>query len=684
MATEQTLSKKVWKLADVLSGQGIGFTDYLTQLTYLLFLKMDDERVEQLELPSAIPADCSWKNLRSLSGDELLREYERSLATLSKMDGLIGTIFTKAQNKIDKPVYLKKVVTMIDEEQWLVMDTDVKGAIYESILEKNGQDKKSGAGQYFTPRALISAMVDVTRPKITETVLDPACGTGGFLLAAYDYMSKQSSDKAKREFLNNEALYGGDNTALVVTLASMNLYLHGIGTKRSPIAYQDSLEKPVEKMVDVILANPPFGKREAGSVAIDRPDFYGETNNNQLNFLQHMMLSLRPGGRAAVVLPDSVLTDDNRAGLKIREALLKDFNLHTILRLPTGIFYANGVKANVLCFQKGTPTKEIWFYDYRTDIKHSLVENPIKRSDLDDFVACYCAEDMSQRKETYNAETNPKGRWRKYDIAEILSDKKLILDKKWIQSDNPADAYTMDELLQSLQTEAKQINSAVNNIHILLSSDSKAVLQEIEEESKLSLSETAELIRSKILQSAFDGSLTGADYSQSIVSLGDVCDIARGGSPRPIKQFITERPDGINWIKIGDTEKGGKYINSCKEKIIPEGVKKSRMVHKGDFLLTNSMSFGRPYITNIDGCIHDGWLVISPHENTFDKDFLYYLLSSSYVFAQFSDKASGSTVSNLNIDKVIATTVPMPPIAEQQRIVAKIEELFEQIDKITK
>lgn len=684
MATEQTLSKKVWKLADVLSGQGIGFTDYLTQLTYLLFLKMDDERVEQLELPSAIPADCSWKNLRSLSGDELLREYERSLATLSKMDGLIGTIFTKAQNKIDKPVYLKKVVTMIDEEQWLVMDTDVKGAIYESILEKNGQDKKSGAGQYFTPRALISAMVDVTRPKITEIVLDPACGTGGFLLAAYDYMSKQSSDKAKREFLNNEALYGGDNTALVVTLASMNLYLHGIGTKRSPIAYQDSLEKPVEKMVDVILANPPFGKREAGSVAIDRPDFYGETNNNQLNFLQHMMLSLRPGGRAAVVLPDSVLTDDNRAGLKIREALLKDFNLHTILRLPTGIFYANGVKANVLCFQKGTPTKEIWFYDYRTDIKHSLVENPIKRCDLDDFVACYCAEDMSQRKETYNAETNPKGRWRKYDIAEILSDKKLILDKKWIQSDNPADAYTMDELLQSLQTEAKQINAAVNNIHVLLSSDNKAVLQEIEEESKLSLSESAELLRSKILQAAFDGSLTGADYSQSIVSLGDVCDIARGGSPRPIKQFITTREDGVNWIKIGDTEKGGKYINSCKEKIIPEGVKKSRMVHKGDFLLTNSMSFGRPYITNIDGCIHDGWLVISPHENTFDKDFLYYLLSSSYVFAQFSDKASGSTVSNLNIDKVIATSVPMPPIAEQQRIVAKIEEIFTQIDKITK
>lgn len=464
MATEQSLSKKVWQLADVLSGQGIGFTDYLTQLTYLLFLKMDDERVQNLGIQSAIPADCSWQSICGLSGEELLREYERILAALSKQSGLIGTIFTKAQNKIDKPVYLKKVVTMIDEEQWLIMDNDVKGAIYESILEKNGQDKKSGAGQYFTPRALISAMVDVTRPKITETVLDPACGTGGFLLAAYDYMSAQSNDKAKRDFLNNEALYGGDNTALVVTLASMNLFLHGIGTKRSPIAYQDSLEKPVEKMVDVILANPPFGNREAGSVAIDRPDFYADTNNNQLNFLQHMMLSLRPGGRAAIVLPDSVLTDAKNAGCIIRQTLLKEFNLHTILRLPTGIFYANGVKANVLFFQKGTPTKEIWYYDYRTDIRHTLVESPLERKDLDDFVNCYHADNILDRHETYNAETNPKGRWRKYDIAEILKDKKLILDKKWIQSDNPADAYTIDELLQSLKDEAQTMQQAVNRL----------------------------------------------------------------------------------------------------------------------------------------------------------------------------------------------------------------------------
>lgn len=222
------LTKKVWTLATTLSGQGIGFTDYVTQLTYLLFLKMDDENVETFGEDSAIPEGYRWKDLIELDGLDLINQYEETLKKLSEEENLIGTIFVKAQNKIDKPVYLRKVITLIDEEQWLVMDGDVKGAIYESILEKNGQDKKSGAGQYFTPRSLISAMVDVTRPQIGETVCDPACGTGGFLLAAYDYMKNQSQDKAKRDFLREKALTGYDNTALVVTLASMNLYLHGI------------------------------------------------------------------------------------------------------------------------------------------------------------------------------------------------------------------------------------------------------------------------------------------------------------------------------------------------------------------------------------------------------------------------------------------------------------------------
>ena len=360
--TETSLTKKVWTLATTLAGQGIGFTDYITQLTYLLFLKMDNENTEMFGEESAIPEGYRWSDLIDLDGLDLIKKYESILKKLSEEENLIGTIFVKAQNKIDKPVYLKKVITMINEEQWLVMDGDVKGAIYESILEKNGQDKKSGAGQYFTPRSLIQAMVDVAQPKIGETVCDPACGTGGFLLAAYDYMKNQSQDKAKRDFLRDKALHGYDNTALVVTLASMNLYLHGIGTDRSPILCQDSLEKAPDTLVDVILANPPFGTRPAGSVDIDRNDFYVETKNNQLNFLQHIMLMLKNTGRAAVVLPDNVLFEGG-AGETIRKKLLEDFNLHTILRLPTGIFYAQGVKANVLFFQKGTSTKNVWYYD---------------------------------------------------------------------------------------------------------------------------------------------------------------------------------------------------------------------------------------------------------------------------------------------------------------------------------
>lgn len=462
--TEQSIIKKVWTLATTLSGQGVGFTDYITQLTYLLFLKMDKENRELGE-ESAIPEGYQWEELTALDGTDLLMQYEETLDFLSRQDNLIGTIFTKAQNKIDKPVYLKKVITMIDEEDWL-LEGDVKGAIYESILERNGQDKKSGAGQYFTPRPLIKAMVDCARPKITETVCDPACGTGGFLLAAFDYMKNQSQDKEKREFLRNEALSGTDNTALVVTLASMNLYLHGIGTDRSPIICADSLEKQPEKLFDVILANPPFGTRPAGSVDIQRDDFITETKNNQLNFLQHIMMSLRKGGRAAVVLPDNVLFEGS--GEAIRRKLLTDFNLHTILRLPTGIFYAQGVKANVLFFTKGEPTRDVWFYDYRTGVKHTLANNKLERRHLNDFVSCYNPDNISARTETYNAETEPNGRWRKYPAEDLLKRDKTSLDITWMKIED-TDDRTLAELMADIETKSNNIASAVAQLKELFS-----------------------------------------------------------------------------------------------------------------------------------------------------------------------------------------------------------------------
>jgi len=466
-ANTQSLTKKVWNLATTLAGQGIGFTDYITQLTYLLFLKMDDENVQTFGEDSAIPEGYRWTDLIHLDGLDLVKQYEETLEELSGQDNLIGTIYTKAQNKIDKPVYLKKVITLINEESWLVMDGDVKGAIYESILEKNGQDKKSGAGQYFTPRSLIQAMVDVACPQIGETVCDPACGTGGFLLAAYDYMKHQSSDKAKQDFLRNNALHGYDNTALVVTLASMNLYLHGIGTDRSPIICQDSLEKAPSTLVDVILANPPFGTRPAGSVEIDRQDFYVDTKNNQLNFLQHMMVMLKIGGRAAVVLPDNVLFEGG-AGETIRKELLQNFNLHTILRLPTGIFYAQGVKANVLFFTKGTPTKDIWFFDYRTGVKHTLATNPMLRHHLDEFVACYKANNINARTETYNAESNPNGRWRKYDVDDVMKRDKTSLDISWIKLNDDDNDMSLAELMTTIQQKSDNISKAVAELQKLL------------------------------------------------------------------------------------------------------------------------------------------------------------------------------------------------------------------------
>ena len=466
MKSEQALVKKVSDIANVLAAAGVGFTDYITQLTYILFLKMDDER-EEYGLISSIPDGYKWKDLTALSGTDLVKQYEATLEKLSGEPGLIGTIFTKATNKIQTPVHLKKVIDMVSGENWYMLEGDVKGAIYESILEKNGKDKKSGAGQYFTPRALIKAMVDVIDPQIMETVADPACGTGGFLLAAYEHMKKQSNEISKLDFLRNKALFGADNTPLVVTLASMNLYLHDIGTKGSPIVCQDSLLDMSDRMFDVILANPPFGTRPQGSgeVSVVRTEFI-KTSDNQLNFLQHIMSIVKTGGRVAVVLPDSVLSDGKDA-TAIRKKLMGDFNLHTILRLCPGLFYAN-ISTNVLFFDKGKPTEDIWVYDYKTGIKHTLATKPLKREDLDDFVACYCSGHMQDRKETYDKETNPNGRWRRFTAAEIA--KRKDLDFKWIDF-TEKDERSLSEILDEIDAKSQNIVNAVARLRELIGED---------------------------------------------------------------------------------------------------------------------------------------------------------------------------------------------------------------------
>ncbi|MBQ9303817.1 class I SAM-dependent DNA methyltransferase [Butyrivibrio sp.] len=460
---ESALIKKVKDIANVMASAGVGFTDYITQLTYILFLKMDAEK-EELGLGSSIPDGYKWNDIVDLSGDDLVEKYEEILKDLSDEEGLIGTIFTKATNKINRPVMLKEVFKMVDSENWYMMEGDLKGAIYERILEDNGQDKKSGAGQYFTPRALIKAIVDVVDPKINETVADPCCGTGGFLLAAYDHMRVQSKDMEKQDFLKNHALFGADITPLVVTLASMNLFLHDIGVNKSPVKLQDSLIETSDDTYQVIMTNPPFGTRPQGSVEVyaNRPEFI-KTSDNQVNFLQHIMSIVKTGGRVGVVLPDSVLTDQG-ATAKVREKLMKDYNLHTILRLPTGIFYANGVKTNVLFFDKGEETKDIWVYDYRTGIKHTMATKPMTRSDLDEFVSCYCSGHQQDRKPTFSEE-NPNGRWRKFTAEEVK--KSDTLDFKWLDLEEK-DERTVQEVLDDMQAESDGIAEAVAKLKELL------------------------------------------------------------------------------------------------------------------------------------------------------------------------------------------------------------------------
>lgn len=468
---ESTLIAKVWNFATVLRDAGLTYTDYVSQLTYLLFLKMDDERVDVLGEQSALPDGCRWRDLLPLTGSELEAKYRQALETLSAQSGIIGTIYAKAQNKISSPAHLARLISLINEEVWLGMDVDVKGAIYEGLLQKNATESKAGAGQYFTPRPLIKAIVEVMKPTPDMTVVDPACGTGGFLLAAYDYMKKQVANKQALRALREEKFYGTDITPLVVSLCAMNLYLHGIGGDRSPVKQGDSLMSAGETRYDMVLTNPPFGKKSGlkvlnadGSVDVEkedyqRPDFIATTSNKQINFLQHIMTILKIGGKAAVVVPDNVLFEGG-AGEKVRQRLLREFNLHTVLRLPTGIFYAQGVKANVLFFDKMTPleygyrTGDVWFYDLRTNMNFTLVTNTLSDADLRDFIQCY-----DNREETE--------RFKKFGCEEILARDKTSLDITWIKDASLTDLENLPEpdiLAQSIVAGLRDALSAFGDV----------------------------------------------------------------------------------------------------------------------------------------------------------------------------------------------------------------------------
>jgi type I restriction enzyme M protein len=456
MTQSNQLVNKLWNYCNILRDDGLSYGDYVEQLTYLLFLKMDDERTKSpYNKKSDIPNKYNWQSLLDKEGAELEAHYIELLNELAKEQGIIGVIFRKAQNRIQDPAKLRKlIVDLINKENWLSLEADVKGDAYEGLLEKNAADVKGGAGQYFTPRPLINSIVKVMKPGPGMKIHDPASGTGGFLLSAYNYIVENYSlNRDQKEHLKHKTFSGNDIVPMVARLCVMNLYLHGINGEESPISTEDSLKKNPGAIYDMVLTNPPFGKKSSETIVTEegetskqaltviRDDFWTETSNKQLNFLQHVRSILKIGGRTSIVLPDNVLFEGG-AGEIIRKKLMETCDLHTILRLPTGIFYAQGVKANVIFFDKREASKEaqtskIWIYDLRTNKHFTLKENTLKESDLDDFVKCYNSDNRHGRKET--------DRFKCFDYEDILKRDKTNLDIFWLKDESLDDLDNLPE-----------------------------------------------------------------------------------------------------------------------------------------------------------------------------------------------------------------------------------------------
>jgi len=447
MSTQNGLVQRLWSYCNILRDDGLSYGDYLEQLTYLLFLKMADEQTKPpFSRPPIVPEGLDWPSLLARDGDELEAHYIHVLRELGQRAGMIGVVFRKAQNRIQDPAKLRRlIVDLIDRESWLTLDADVKGDAYEGLLERNAEDVKTGAGQYFTPRPLIKAIVEVMRPEPGTTICDPACGTGGFLLAAYEWISRTHLlDPDQKRHLRFDALRGWEIVDNTARLCVMNLLLHGIGSEEaeSPITVDDALKADPGDRFDLVLTNPPFGKKSSmtfvtdeGDVAredlvVVRDDFWTRTSNKQLNFVQHVKTLLRIGGRAAVVVPDNVLFEGG-AGETVRRKLLEECDVHTLLRLPTGVFYAQGVKANVLFFDRKpaseTPwTRELWVYDLRTNQHFTLKQNPLRSEHLQDFVACFAAREETER-------------FKRFGYDELLQRDKVSLDLVWLRDESLED-----------------------------------------------------------------------------------------------------------------------------------------------------------------------------------------------------------------------------------------------------
>jgi len=473
---------KVWSFCTTLRDDGVGYGDYLEQLTYLIFLKMADEYAKPpYSRDVGIPKGFDWTSLTSRRGAELEAHYVKLLRKLGGQKGMLGQIFIKSQNKITDPAKLFRLIDMVDSTKWVTLGADVKGDIYEGLLERNAEDTKSGAGQYFTPRALIRAMVECVRPVPGKTIADPACGTGGFFLAAHDFLTNPDNhalDKRQKAFLKHSTFLGNEIVPGTRRLCLMSMFLHGIGEMagESLVSPVDALVSPPRTTFDYVLANPPFGKKssmsftnsegeqEMDELSYNRQDFWATTSNKQLNFVQHIRTMLKTTGRAAVVVPDNVLFEGG-AGEIIRRKLLQNTDLHTILRLPTGIFYAQGVKANVIFFDNRAAgpdpqTAKVWYYDYRTNVHHTLKQKPLTYAHLEDFIKCYNPANRHERKQTWS-EKKAEGRWRVYDREELLARDKASLDIFWLRDASMTDLENLPEPEVLAEEIVENLRSAV-------------------------------------------------------------------------------------------------------------------------------------------------------------------------------------------------------------------------------
>lgn len=475
-----TLVQKVWNYCHTLRDDGVGYGDYLEQLTYLLFLKMAHEYSQPpYNRETDVPEAYAWPSLLNKTGEKLEDHYHKVLKNLGKGSSMLGAIFFKAENKIPDPAKLNRIIKMINEENWISLEADAKGDLYEGLLQKNAEDTKSGAGQYFTPRPLIDAIVACVRPEPMKTIADPACGTGGFFLAASNWLSNNHSlNKNQKAFLRDSTFHGNEIVPSTRRLCLMNLFLHNIGSLDGEPEVERSdalLSKPTE-YVDYVLANPPFGKKSSititdaegeadkNSLVYERQDFWATSTNKQLNFLQHIISLLKDTGKAAVILPDNVLFEGG-AGERIRRKWLETCNVHTVLRLPTGIFYANGVKANVVFFDNAprdgkVHTKGIWFYDLRTNKHFTLKQRPLALSDLQDFIDCYHAKTRTESE-----------RFKYYEYSDLIARDKASLDIFWLKDESldnldnlPPPAILQQEIIDHLEAALQSFRDVATGL----------------------------------------------------------------------------------------------------------------------------------------------------------------------------------------------------------------------------